>query len=250
MRNMKGSESMNKLMKLPLLKSNNRIREFKQFSDVKIAKVIYEHLFNGRTHRWIDENILIVGTKNNGRISANILYYLGMKAEFRGIFKGVLIKDAIEILRYNGSSYFFIASILENNIEAITFKYQIDDSESNSFVKEDGYYEGLRLEGRKKYYFTSRYERNALNRAEAIETHGLTCFGCGFNFEEVYGERGRGFIEIHHQIPLHSLDEQVEINPNKDLIPLCSNCHRIVHRDKNNVLTLNELKRIIRIKTP
>ncbi|MED4046764.1 HNH endonuclease, partial [Priestia aryabhattai] len=64
----------------------------------------------------------------------------------------------------------------------------------------------------------------------------------GFNFEEVYGERGRDFIEIHHIKPLSSLKEAVAINPKTDLVPLCANCHRMIHRRKNEVLTVEQLK--------
>ena len=68
---------------------------------------------------------------------------------------------------------------------------------------------------------------------------------CGFNFSDVYGDLGDKFIEIHHIIPLHSLNEAVFIGPKLDLIPLCSNCHRMIYRNKNNVLSVNELKLLI-----
>ena len=76
--------------------------------------------------------------------------------------------------------------------------------------------------------------------------HGLNCYACGFNFEEVYGERGKEFIEIHHIKPLSTLEEAIEINPKTDLVPLCANCHRMVHRRKDNYLSIEELKEIIR----
>ena len=41
------------------------------------------------------------------------------------------------------------------------------------------------VEGNVKFFFIKRYERNAKNRAEAIRKHGLNCFACDFNFEEV-----------------------------------------------------------------
>lgn len=101
-------------------------------------------------------------------------------------------------------------------------------------------------EGKRLYYYTSKYERKKSNRDAAIKAHGTTCFGCGFNFEDHYGERGKGFIEIHHIKPLHSLDQEVEVNAESDLIPLCSNCHRMVHRRKKEILTLEELKKIFK----
>lgn len=64
---------------------------------------------------------------------------------------------------------------------------------------------------------------------------------CGFNFERIYGLLGKGFIEVHHVIPLADMDK-VETNPKKDLIVLCSNCHRMVHRKHGVCLSLGELK--------
>ena len=57
----------------------------------------------------------------------------------------------------------------------------------------------------------------------------FSCRVCGFNFLEVYGELGRAFIEAHHMKPVAQLapDETVRI---QDLIAVCSNCHRMLHR--------------------
>jgi 5-methylcytosine-specific restriction enzyme A len=101
------------------------------------------------------------------------------------------------------------------------------------------------LEGGVKHYFGKRYERNPDNRRMAIEIHGMTCLICGFDFEKFYGEHGRGFIEIHHNKPLSSLDEKELINPTTDLSPVCSNCHRMIHRKREQVLSVNEMKSII-----
>ena len=99
----------------------------------------------------------------------------------------------------------------------------------------------VRKEGRPVEYYTTKYERSAANRTRAIAIHGTKCQICGFDFEKVYGELGRGFIEVHHIKPLHSLDDEVPVNPETDLVCLCSNCHRMVHRKKGKVLTVEEL---------
>ncbi|WP_313891670.1 HNH endonuclease [Psychrobacillus sp.] len=113
------------------------------------------------------------------------------------------------------------------------------DSEQS---EEDEYYN----DGATTFYYGKRYERNPKNRAKAIEIHGLNCKGCGFNFEQLYGERGKDFIEIHHIQPLSTIQKGVVINPEMDLVPLCANCHRMIHRRKDNVLTIKELKEIIK----
>jgi predicted HNH restriction endonuclease len=116
----------------------------------------------------------------------------------------------------------------------------IDDIESE-LAEEDEYHK----DGKTSYYHGKRYERNPQNRAKAIEIHGLNCVCCGFNFEEVYGERGKDFIEVHHVNPLSTLQEEVVINPVTDLVPVCSNCHRMMHRRKDEVLSVEELKAIL-----
>jgi 5-methylcytosine-specific restriction protein A len=101
------------------------------------------------------------------------------------------------------------------------------------------------VEGKKKLYYTTKYERNPYNKAVAILLHGTTCMVCGFNFEKVYGEVGLNYIEVHHIIPLSSRDEEISINPKTDFVCACSNCHRMIHRKKGQVLTINELMGIV-----
>lgn len=101
-------------------------------------------------------------------------------------------------------------------------------------------------EGAEKEYYVTRYERDPLNRKNAINIHGLTCCVCGFNFKEFYGAIGESFIEVHHIKPLHSLDEEVVINPETDLVCVCSNCHSMIHHKKDLILTVDELKNLIR----
>jgi predicted HNH restriction endonuclease len=102
-------------------------------------------------------------------------------------------------------------------------------------------------EGNKKERYVITYERNPTLRSKAIQIHGYTCQACGFNFLECYGEHGKSFIEIHHKTPLSKLKEEINIDPQKDMASLCSNCHRMIHRDKNNILTIEELKKIISV---
>lgn len=101
------------------------------------------------------------------------------------------------------------------------------------------------IEGKRKLYYTTKYERNAKNRENAIRIHGTKCMICGFDFEEKYGELGRGYIEVHHIKPLANLDEEVVINPETDLICVCSNCHKMLHRFKNYIISADELKQIV-----
>ncbi|MGO0883781.1 HNH endonuclease [Clostridioides difficile] len=104
----------------------------------------------------------------------------------------------------------------------------------------------IRKEGKVKYVYGKQYERNPKNRIEAIKYHSTKCVVCGFDFEKIYGNRGKGYIEIHHIRPLSSVGKESNINPKTDLVPICSNCHRMIHRKKDNVLSIDDLKKIIK----
>jgi 5-methylcytosine-specific restriction protein A len=86
------------------------------------------------------------------------------------------------------------------------------------------------LEGAKARRTVNVYERSRSNRALAILSHGLTCLVCETNFGEKYGSIGEGYIEIHHLTPVHLMGGQRRLNPLEELVPLCANCHRMVHR--------------------
>ena len=60
-----------------------------------------------------------------------------------------------------------------------------------------------------------------------------------------YGQLGKGYIEVHHIKPLSKLDEEIVVNPETDLICVCSNCHRMLHRFKGYIVSVEELKQII-----
>lgn len=76
------------------------------------------------------------------------------------------------------------------------------------------------------------------------ESGALRCEFCDFDFEEMYGELGKEFCEVHHLIPLHKADVIVETTL-RDLAIVCSNCHRIIHR-ASPMPTIDELRRLIR----
>lgn len=99
-------------------------------------------------------------------------------------------------------------------------------------------------EGSKKRRYTSYYERNPFYRAKAIEVHGPICMACEFDFESFYGERGKGYIHVHHNKPV-SETGPTRINPHTDMSVLCANCHAMVHRRKKETLTVDDVRRLI-----
>ena len=103
-------------------------------------------------------------------------------------------------------------------------------------------------EGKVQVKYGIKFERNHYLRQKAIEIHGTSCKVCGFNFEKMYGNTGKNIIEIDHLKPMYTIRKKISVNPETDLIPLCSNCHKMIHRKKAKPLTLEELKSKILIK--
>lgn len=89
-----------------------------------------------------------------------------------------------------------------------------------------------------------RSKRNRAIRNQCAERDNYTCQVCGVNFERVYGERGKGFIEIHHTKPVSSYDGEHEVRL-EDLVALCSNCHSMIHYGEK-LLSVEELKQMLK----
>ena len=100
------------------------------------------------------------------------------------------------------------------------------------------------FEGARKEIVVNSYERSREARELCIAAHGCKCAVCGMEFEKVYGELGRGYIHVHHIVPISYIGMEYELDPVKDLIPVCPNCHAMIHR-KEPPFTIEELNRVI-----
>lgn len=103
------------------------------------------------------------------------------------------------------------------------------------------------IEGAKKTVVVNKYERDPAARNRCIAKWGVKCSVCGFNFEERYGALGKGFIHVHHLIPLSEIGEEYKLNPEKDLRPVCPNCHAMIHRS-NPPIPIEKMKKLLRSK--
>jgi hypothetical protein len=100
-------------------------------------------------------------------------------------------------------------------------------------------------EGKKAKRMVNIYERDPRLREQAVRFHGVTCAACGFQFGSNYGERGDGYIEVHHMKPLGSLPGPTMVNPRTDMAVLCANCHRMIHRFPDRPLSIRQLRAVI-----
>ena len=96
----------------------------------------------------------------------------------------------------------------------------------------------------RKIVQVSVFERSQKLRDDCIKAQGgkYECNVCGFDFKTVYGDEiGRDFIHVHHILPLSLMDntpKDYQPDPATDLIPVCPNCHAMIHR----MLRIREVK--------
>lgn len=197
----------------------------------------------------IDENLI-----EKGRLGRHYYYRLTDKVSYK-IKRAVLEDDEylfikqelIRTINNEKQNIYseFISNELKNELNNILVKeikttnYNIDEEESFN-------------EGNKKLEIHKTRERNpkVISRAKELfkikNNNRLFCEICGFDFEEKYGEIGKDFIEAHHTIPISDMNENNKTKI-EDIIMVCSNCHKMIHR-KRPWLSKEELKEIIQQK--
>ncbi|NHN34683.1 HNH endonuclease [Paenibacillus agricola] len=149
---------MNNIKPFPDLKPEDRDREYRRYSEELRDKVIFEFLFNGKSNRWIDEDILLEDPEySRGWFSMGILHHLGLRDAHKGFFKEISIEDAINYLsglgkdkynsfivalkRYSAGSYDLYS---ENSIEMF-----VANEKYKRLIKQVGksqYTDGVRID--------------------------------------------------------------------------------------------------------
>ncbi|MUH36951.1 HNH endonuclease [Zobellia amurskyensis] len=128
-----------------------------------------------------------------------------------------------------------------SNSELTKNLYRIGDDEEDEEIQVK--------EGKVIYKLHKHRERNPKLNKKKKDTYlkkfgKLDCEVCGFDFYEIYGELGKGFMECHHRTPLSQIDGE-SITTLNDLALVCANCHRMLHRELD-ILSVAELKKMIK----
>jgi HNH endonuclease len=95
------------------------------------------------------------------------------------------------------------------------------------------------VEGPSRQVTTDKFEINPKARAACVAHFGCRCVVCKMTFEEVYGrEHGSGFIHVHHKQRRadRAPSQETDIDPKQDLVPVCPNCHAMLHKSTPPIL--------------
>jgi len=98
-------------------------------------------------------------------------------------------------------------------------------------------------EGAKMKITVNSFERNEAARKKCLMIYGYSCSICKIDFEKTYGNIGKEFIHVHHLREISDIGKEYVINPQYDLIPICPNCHSMIHQRKP-CFTINEMREI------
>ena len=104
-----------------------------------------------------------------------------------------------------------------------------------------------------KYRIRNRELREAcIEHFRKLHNGRIVCECCGFDFSLAYGLTDDDwYIEVHHLFPFSHTEGEHEVNAETDLVPLCANCHRMIHHNmggKGNCMSLEDLKKKYRGK--
>ncbi|MEI4196678.1 HNH endonuclease [Roseovarius sp. E0-M6] len=111
-----------------------------------------------------------------------------------------------------------------------------DPQASTVEIEPTMYSEGARFD-----VVQTHFERNRQARDKCIEINGPVCAVCEMDFQSIYGDIGSGFIHVHHIVRVADRKTQYKINPAEDLVPVCPNCHAMLHK-QTPPFSVQELK--------
>lgn len=127
-----------------------------------------------------------------------------------------------------------LAELLEDHLSTLEFRAPEEVLPSDPVT-----------EGTVSTVVVNRYERNHRARQLCIQHWGTSCAVCGFDFGSRYGKLGQGYIHVHHLVDLATVGGQYEVDPIKDLRPVCPNCHAMLHQ-RSPALSIKALKSRLR----
>ena len=123
---------------------------------------------------------------------------------------------------------FFERALAEWNADGTPAAWRIPETSRELMASADLAGE-LFIEGAEIAILTDRFERSRAARRRCIAAHGTACAVCGVDFGHLYGPQFAGKIEVHHRKPLNEIRLDYVVDPVADLVPVCPNCHMVIH---------------------
>lgn len=181
-----------------------------------------------------------------GKFAHRVAKLLGVSYADTGRFWLYVLVDWAEKPDNNGFLQFRLRPEVRTAIRELGWESVRKESKSSDHVYPD------ELDAQRPYFegacrkiTVNAYERDTKARKACIKHYGYRCAACNLDFAERYGALGKNFIHVHHIVPLANIGKKYTVNPVKDLIPVCPNCHAMLHRTKE-VLTIDELKKRVK----
>lgn len=213
---------------------------------MEVGDIVF--LYCSNPLRQIKYMMQVVKTNIARAEAVNDLYLFGYKYQLKPVdlsarFELIAeVPDYYPALSYNKHHEFGIKSQFQSGI-------RVPDSVLPNILDSfDVVYDDISLtftEGSAYEKSVKQYERNQAAKVACLAHYGHSCQICGLDFEKRYGEVGKDFIHVHHVDFISSFKGiEHEIEPVKGLIPVCPNCHAMLHHKVDGkYLTPEELKR-------
>lgn len=185
----------------------------------------------------LDHSLVLWGMSKVKKVKANTVYFNKFKPlPIEKQLRGLSAKDILG-KQWGSGTYRFIDTKIENKLKQlmVTKDESFDDSIETVITDREGRRALKRHLAKERSLKLVAAFKNSLISNE--------CWVCGFNFEKKYGLLGKGFIEAHHIKPISTLKED-ELVSSRDFAAVCSNCHRMIHRE-NPPLNWKKLKALI-----
>lgn len=96
-----------------------------------------------------------------------------------------------------------------------------------------------------RYWSATALETDSNLKQQVVSAHGARCCVCGFSFEETYGSIGEGFAVVHLRRRVQPDANPNEIDPVKDAVVVCANCHAMIHKFPGEVIPVEELRKVV-----
>lgn len=209
------------------LKRRTDAEVFARFTEVELAKYIrkynnstFSSIYECTDHRFYDDIRNNIAIRQEMRIeddASGHLYSLHLKT---------------------------YSQFLESKAFKKLFKQRINIEGNATSVPSNSFH--VETEGERKHIDkeTEVIRRNPKLRQQCLNKYGYQCQCCGMNFAEIYGEElGANFIEVHHlqAISTYEIDGIPESFV-ENLVPLCSNCHSMIHHIIGNEHPLRKIR--------